>query len=97
MITSVNNIGIPASPELTKLTSAGTDGSFKAVLQEAVQGAEQTRVDAGQAVTRFLNGEDTELHTTVLAAQKAELSFELFLQVRNKVVQAYQEVMRSQI
>jgi flagellar hook-basal body complex protein FliE len=38
-----------------------------------------------------------ELHSTVLAAQKAELSFEMFLQMRNKVVQAYQEIMRSQI
>jgi flagellar hook-basal body complex protein FliE len=36
------------------------------------------------------------LHTTVLATQRAELSFDLFLQVRNKVVAAYQEIMRMQ-
>ena len=38
-----------------------------------------------------------ELHTTILAAQRAELSFDLFLQARNKVVSAYQEIMRMQM
>ncbi len=58
---------------------------------------EQTRNEAAQSVENFLSGEGEELHTTVLATQRAELSFELGLQVRNKVVQAYQEIMRMQL
>ncbi len=46
---------------------------------------------------KFLTGENEELHTTVLAAQKAEIAFDLGLQVRNKVVSAYQEIMRMQM
>ena len=38
-----------------------------------------------------------ELHATALAVQRAELAFDLFLQARNKVVQAYQEIMRMQV
>jgi flagellar hook-basal body complex protein FliE len=48
-------------------------------------------------VERFLSGEGEELHQTVMATQQAELSFELFLQARNKVVSAYQEIMRMQM
>ncbi len=46
---------------------------------------------------RFLNGDGEDVHTTVLAAERAELSFDLFLQARNKVVSAYQEIMRLQM
>ena len=48
-------------------------------------------------VQKFLTGENEELHTTILATQKAELAFELGLQVRNKVVDAYQEIMKMQM
>lgn len=98
MVIPVHAVPLTIAPELSPLKGTAEGGSaFKSVLQNAVQSVEQTRVEANQTVSSFLNGEDVELHTTVLAAQKAELSFEMFLQMRNKVVQAYQEVMRSQI
>jgi flagellar hook-basal body complex protein FliE len=53
--------------------------------------------DASASVERFLSGEGEELHTTIMATQRAELAFELFLQARNKVVSAYQEIMRMQM
>lgn len=98
MITPVQGIPLPVAPDLSLAKGAGDSGSaFQSVLKNAVSSVEQTRTDANQAMNSFLRGEDVELHSTVLAAQKAELSFEMFLQMRNKVVQAYQEVMRSQI
>ena len=53
--------------------------------------------NASASVERFLAGEGEELHTTILATQQAELSLDLFLQARNKVVSAYQEIMRMQM
>ena len=53
--------------------------------------------DASASVERFLSGEGEELHTPILATQRAELAFDLFLQTRNKVVSAYQEIMRMQL
>lgn len=70
---------------------------FRDVLAEAIQRVEQYRQDAHQAIQRFLSGESEELHEVALATQRAELAFELFVQVRNKVVQAYQEIMRMQV
>ncbi len=72
-------------------------GSFGEALSGAIANIEQQRASANDSVNRFLSGEGEELHTAVLKTQKAELSFELFMQVRNKVVQAYQEVMRMQM
>lgn len=77
--------------------AASQPGAFQNALQNAIGQVEDLRSSADQTVQRFLSGENEELHTTVMATQRAELAFELFMQVRNKVVQAYQEVMRMQM
>jgi flagellar hook-basal body complex protein FliE len=48
-------------------------------------------------VNSFLSGEGEELHHVAIAAQQAELSFQLFMQVRNKIVTAYNQVMQMQV
>jgi flagellar hook-basal body complex protein FliE len=75
----------------------GGAGGFQDVLSSAIQKVEAIGQDASLSVVRFLSGEGEELHTTILATQQAELSFDLFLQARNKVVTAYQEIMRMQV
>ena len=82
---------------LQPLAQAGKPGEFQSVLEGTIQKLEATNNDATEAVQQFLTGENEELHTTVLAAQKAEIAFDLGLQVRNKVVSAYQEIMRMQM
>ena len=53
--------------------------------------------NANQSVQNFLSGDGEDLHSTVLAVQRADLEFDMLMQVRNKVVSAYQEVMRMQM
>jgi flagellar hook-basal body complex protein FliE len=72
-------------------------GSFQEVLSSAIQTVQGASQNASTAVERFLSGEGEELHTTILATQRAQLAFEMFLQARNKVVSAYQEIMRMQM
>ncbi len=74
-----------------------TSGDFQSMFANAVNNVESFRKDADTKIGNFLSGEGEELHTVIMSTQKAELSFELFQQVRNKVVQAYQEVMRMQM
>ncbi len=97
MITPITSVGPAAADVFRTAESTGKPGQFHSIFKSAVQAVEADRTAANQTVQAFLSGEGGELHSTVLAAQKAELSLELFLQVRNKVVQAYQEIMRSQI
>lgn len=91
-IASLAPAGIPA----TRVSSKG-GSDFKDLLEGAISRVENLHQAAAQSVERALSGEGEELHTTVLATQRAQLSFELFMQVRNKVVSAYQEVMRMQL
>ncbi len=94
-ITPISGAGLSA-PLSTPGESRGT--GFGDVLSEAIRSVETAGQNAGDSVERFLSGEGGEdLHTTVLATQRAELSFELFLQMRNKAVSAYQEIMRMQM
>jgi flagellar hook-basal body complex protein FliE len=97
----VSSIG-PITPATGAIIAPAATGSssgdgFKSVFEKAIAGVENLQQTADQGIERFLAGEGEELHTVVMATQKAELAFELFLQVRNKVVSAYQEVMRMQI
>jgi flagellar hook-basal body complex protein FliE len=71
--------------------------SFQSVFADAVSKVESFQNNAQQSVERFLSGEGEELHHVALATQQADLSFQLFMQIRNKVVSAYQEVMRMQV
>ena len=82
---------------LQPLAQAGKPGEFQSVLEGTIQKLEATNNDPADAVQKFLTGENEELHTTVLAAEKAEIAFDLGLQVRNKIVSAYQEIMRMQM
>jgi flagellar hook-basal body complex protein FliE len=86
-------------PDLRPPQAAGAPagGDFQSMLSSAIGGVDRLQSQAGQAVERFLTGESEEVHTVALATQRAELAFEMFLQVRNKVVSAYQEVMQMQM
>jgi flagellar hook-basal body complex protein FliE len=77
--------------------STDRSGEFQKILTGSIDKLESLNNDASDAVQKFMTGENEELHTAVLATQKASLAFELGLQVRNKVVDAYQEVMKMQI
>jgi flagellar hook-basal body complex protein FliE len=72
-------------------------GGFQSVLSDAIGRVEQFQQNSETAIGKFLSGEDQEVHKVALATQQAEIAFNLFVQVRNKVVSAYQEVMRMQM
>ena len=88
---------IPSVESIRPAGESGAGGSFADVFSGAVKNVESYDGNASASVERFLNGEGEELHNTILATQRAELSFDLFLQMRNKVVSAYQEIMRMQM
>jgi len=78
-------------------TGTGSAGGFSAVLKDAMGKVGEFNESASKSVENFLSGEGDDLHKTIMATQRADLAMELFLQVRNKVVQAYQEIMRMQV
>jgi flagellar hook-basal body complex protein FliE len=93
--TSITGIqGIPRRDPLTGPSTSESADMFRSLLEQSVRTVSQNEADAGNAVDKFLSGEEEDTHKMTMAVQRADLSFDLFVQVRNKVVQAYQEVMR---
>jgi flagellar hook-basal body complex protein FliE len=90
-------IAVPQAAPVDASGAAGGSGAFQSMLEGMIGRVEQSHSQAQQAAQNFLSGGDEELHSVALAAQRADLQFNLFLQVRNKAVSAYQEIMRMQV
>jgi flagellar hook-basal body complex protein FliE len=87
IVTSISPVAAePSSPS-----------EFRDLLTNSMASINQQQHDAATAVNQFLSGEGGELHSVALTQQRASLSLDLFLQVRNKVISAYQEVMKMQM
>lgn len=87
-----------AIPQAVRPANApASGGGFQDLFSSAVQKVEAVNQNASVTVEKFLSGEGGELHTAVLATTRADLAFEMFMQARNKVVNAYQEIMKMQM
>src|SRR5258708_25209988 len=82
-------------PSLSRRSSGSAPGpGFADALGAAVHQVEGAQSAAKAAITSFLTSGQGDVHTIALESQRAELSVELFQQVRNKFVSAYQEIMK---
>jgi flagellar hook-basal body complex protein FliE len=88
---------VTGAPSTSATAKAGGSGNFSSFLEGAIQSVEKPSAQADQAVQSFLSGENDDIHTVALATQRASLAFDLGMQMRNKVVSAYQEVMKMQL
>jgi flagellar hook-basal body complex protein FliE len=77
-------------------TSTATQTPFSGVFQSMVDETTKLNTQASQAVSGVLSGQGVEIHDAMIATQKADMAFELALQVRNKAVAAYQQMMGMQ-
>ncbi len=83
-------------PEPPYGTSARSNDSFTSTLQSAMDQVDELQASADQKVAALLHGESEDVHSAMIAVEHADLSFQLMMQVRNKVVNAYQEIARMQ-
>ena len=80
----------------TPAANDAQEGVFGNMLHAAQQQIKATDTKAQQAVNGLLSGQGVEVHDAMIATQQADLTFELALQVRNKAVSAYQQMMQMQ-
>ncbi len=99
-ITGVNSAvtGLGSAANATHSTLEGSLGStpFSDLLQDAVGEVQALDDQASTAVRGLMSGAGVDVHQAMIATQKASMAFELALAVRNKAVQAYQQVMGMQ-
>ena len=83
--------GLYQGDRKTRTSSRG----FGDVIKQAIKRVSDMQIQADQSAEQLLKGK-TGIHETMIAGQKADISLRLLLQVRNKVIDAYREVMRMQ-
>lgn len=72
-------------------------GGFGTILQGMIKDVENLHGQANQAITKVQTAESGSIHEAMIAMEKADIAFRTMMQVRNKLLEAYQEVMRLQV
>jgi len=80
-----------------KNTIQGNEGSFDKLLTNKIEEINKLKGDADDAIAKVEFSDSGSIHEAIIAMEKASISFKTMLQVRNKMLEAYQEVMRMQV
>ena len=83
---------VPLAP-----ATAPSDGGFDKVLGHLIDSVQGPQVAVDQAVRDLATGNADNVHKVMMAVSKAELSFRLLLEIRNRLTEAYQDIMRMQV
>jgi flagellar hook-basal body complex protein FliE len=95
----VRPVGGPSRPELLRDLDGGKPSgtSFRDLLGKSLKEVNSTQQDAEKAVEALLTGQTDNLSEVMIAVEKADLAFRTLMQMRNKLVEAYEEVSRMRI
>ncbi len=96
-LTLLPNIDGPVHGSQINRTLKETNNSFGDVLNQAMTDVNSLQQEAGKAVEKMVTGEATDLHDVMIAVEKARTSFDLLMEVRNKAIDVYRELMRMQV
>lgn len=102
-ITVESNLKAVLGPGIRKIGEQGAAAqivggkSFADTLAESLNKVNSIQQEADQAIEKLVSGKTQNIHETMLAVGKADIAFRMTMQVRNKIVEAYQEVLRMQV
>ncbi|MCP3739089.1 flagellar hook-basal body complex protein FliE [Rossellomorea sp. BNER] len=87
------------SPSIKKnlVKPSETQNSFSNFLKQSIEEVNNAQLQSDVMTNKLVNGEDIDLHQVMITSQKASITLQATMEVRNKVVEAYQEVMRMQV
>jgi flagellar hook-basal body complex protein FliE len=85
---------LPTNP--TMPSSSGGEGGFGATLKNAIGQVNDLSDNSQEKVAELMQGDRQDVHNVMIAVEKADIAFQLMMQVRNKIVNAYQEVSKLQ-
>ena len=95
-----NNLGavgpLTSTPSFGNSGSADSGGGFGDVLKNALQNVNELNGSADQQVGNLLQGGNADMSSVMVAVEKADVAFQLMMQVRNKIVNAYQDIEKMQ-
>ena len=83
--------------KLQKPDGEVNSSDFGQALSDAMTKVNEAQVESNEQIQSMLSGDIQDVHTAMIAVQKADLSFQMMMQVRNKLIDAYHEIMRMQV
>jgi flagellar hook-basal body complex protein FliE len=92
----IPNAYVPNTSSLDVGGDSSAEDSFSSVLSNAVHTVDQLHNSAASQVGNMLRGGSNDLNDVMVAVEKADVSFQLMMQVRNKIVSAYQDIEKMQ-
>ncbi|OPX98820.1 MAG: Flagellar hook-basal body complex protein FliE [Syntrophorhabdus sp. PtaB.Bin047] len=93
----VENFTLPSFGEVVRPANEKTRTSFGDVLKDSINKVVELEKEADKEVEKLVKMENTDVQTTMIAIEKADLSFQMMMQIRNKIISAYEEIMRMQV
>lgn len=81
----------------TQKTPFESQQNFSAMLNDAIHKVDETQRVSDTLTTKLIKGEDVDLHNVMISAQKASIALNATVEMRNKVVEAYQEIIRMPV
>ncbi|MDP4083031.1 MAG: flagellar hook-basal body complex protein FliE [Bacillota bacterium] len=103
----MNTINFPSVQQVFASGNGGTNNSsatsfesqksFASVLKDSINSVNDSQVEADSMTDKLAKGENVDLHQVMIAQQKANITLQAAIEIRNKVIDAYQEMMRMQV
>jgi len=93
----IETLQLPHFPENKTINEKKSAGSFVDILKESINKANEIEKETDKEIQRLATMENTDIHTTMIAVEKADMTFQLMMQIRNKIISAYEEIMRMQV
>ncbi len=89
--------GAPVRPQVQRPDPEEGGPTFPEMLKSALLEVNRLQADAGEKIQDLVTGRTDNLHEVMIAVEEAGLAFQLTMQVRNKILQAYDEILRMQV
>jgi flagellar hook-basal body complex protein FliE len=93
----VETLNLPSFNEKKGDTKVTGTTSFVDALKDSINKVGELEKEADNEVQKLAKMETQDIHNTMIAVEKADLTFQMMMQIRNKIISAYEEIMRMQV
>ena len=96
-ITRIGGQGIPSLEQLVQEKTGEENQSFSATLEKFVNDVNSLQLKMDESIEKMATGEIEDVHKAMIAVEEANTAMEFMLEIRNKIIDAYQEIMRMSV
>lgn len=93
----IQAVNSDTSKQLAQTTPYEAQQSFSNTLKHAISSVNEQQITSDKMTNKLITGQDVDLHEVMISAQKASITLNATMEVRNKVIEAYQEIMRMTV